>query len=46
MNSSVQIDAGICGFQTMVKAECNNDQHVSLQIESNCDKIKLLAEAI
>ncbi len=46
MTANVQIDAGICGFQTMVKAECNDDQHVVLQIESNCDKIKLLAEAI
>lgn len=46
MTATVQIDAGICGFQTMIKAECNDDQHVVLQIESNCDKIKLLAEAI
>ena len=46
MTANVQIDAGICGFLTMVNAECDDEQHVSLQIESTCDKIKLLAEAI
>ena len=46
MNAKAQIDAGICGFLTTVVAESQDNQQVTLQIESTCDKIKNLAAVI
>lgn len=46
MNTKTHIDAGICGFLTAVVMECQDNQQVTLQIESTCDKIKKLAAVI
>lgn len=46
MKSNVQINAGICGFLTTVKAESQDNQQVLLEIESSCDNIKKLAALI
>ena len=46
MTTNVKIEAGVCGFHTTVKAECTDQQHVDLQIESTCDKIKNLAKTL
>ena len=37
------IQAGICGFRTTVRASSEDQQHVSLQITSTCEKITALA---
>jgi hypothetical protein len=39
------INAGVCGFHTTVNARSDDMQMVSLEIESECEKIRGLAEA-
>jgi hypothetical protein len=38
------VRAGVCGFCTSIMAASEDAQHVHLEIESDCEKIKLLAE--
>ena len=40
------IKAGVCGFTTRVHAESEDEQEVRLAVESDCEKIRKLAEAI
>jgi hypothetical protein len=40
------INAGVCGFHTTVAARSDDIQMVTLQIESECEKIRGLAEAL
>jgi hypothetical protein len=40
------INAGICGFQTTVAARSDDMQMVTLEIASDCEKIRRLAEAL
>lgn len=37
------IQAGICGFRTVVRARSDDMQNVTLQVESTCEKIAALA---
>ena len=37
------IQAGICGFRTTVRARSDDMQNVTLEIESTCEKISALA---
>lgn len=37
------IDAGICGFVTHVVASSEDDQHVTFEVASPCEKIRALA---
>jgi hypothetical protein len=46
MKVKINIDAGICGFHTRVFAISEDDQNVEFQIETGCEKIKSLAQAI
>jgi hypothetical protein len=46
MTAEVNIQAGICGFQTKVTSTSDDDQMVTLKIKSDCDKIRELAAAI
>ena len=46
MNCRAHIHAGVCGFQTSVAAESPDDQNVSLTIETDCEKIRALADAL
>ncbi len=39
MNAKVHIKAGICGFQTSAVVTSNDNQHVSLIIQTDCPKI-------
>ena len=41
-----EIQAGVCGFQTTVRAKSDDSQNVSLGIVSTCDKITALAGAL
>ena len=36
MKANVNINAGICGFQTKVVTAGDDDQNVEFQIETNC----------
>lgn len=42
----VKINAGICGFITVVEAQSSNGQMVQLKIISPCEKIRKLNELI
>lgn len=41
-----EIDAGICGFQTTVRAKADSMRKVSLTIESDCAQIRKAAEQL
>ena len=40
------IKAGVCGFQTTVIARSDDMQNVTLSIESDCEKIRGVAEGL
>jgi len=44
MTAKAIIDAGICGFRTVVSASSDDMQNVAFNIESDCEKIISLAE--
>ncbi len=41
-----EIQAGVCGFRTSVRARSDDSQNVSLEIVSTCEKISALAGAL
>ncbi|MGB9442978.1 MAG: hypothetical protein WCB15_33875, partial [Desulfobacterales bacterium] len=43
MESKVKVDAGICGFKTVIKASSEDGMNVELKVVSSCDTIKELA---
>ena len=43
MKAKSEIDAGICGFHTTVRAHSEDDQNVAFDVESTCEKIQHLA---
>lgn len=46
MKSELVVDAGICGFRTTVHADSPDGQFVALDADSDCDKIRDLAESL
>lgn len=46
MKATVEIEAGVCGFKTRAVAESADDQHVTLAIETDCEKIGQLAAGL
>ena len=44
MNAKVTVDAGICGFTTIIKASSEDNMNVDLKVVSPCEIIKDLAE--
>lgn len=46
MKATVEIDAGVCGFQTRVEATSEDSQNVSFQIETDCEKIDRLGQTL
>lgn len=40
------INAGVCGFTTAVTATCEDGQSVSFAVESSCEKIRALGQAL
>lgn len=46
MNASVTINAGICGFRTSAEVASPDNQNVTFDVSTNCDKIQKLAEAL
>ena len=43
MKAKVSVDAGICGFKTVIKADSEDSMNVELKVVSSCDTIKELA---
>ena len=46
MRAKAEIAAGVCGFHTTVCASCGDGQHVTFEIETPCESIACLAEAL
>jgi len=46
MKATVEIDAGICGLRTTAGIASEDSQNVTFDIDTNCDKIARLAQAI
>ena len=46
MKAIVEIDAGICGFQTTARVNSEDSQNVTFDIDTNCDKIAQLTQAL
>jgi len=44
MKASVEIDAGICGFRTTACVNSEDNQNVTFDIDTNCEKITRLAQ--
>lgn len=44
MEAKVTVDAGICGFTTIIKATSEDSMNVDLKVVSPCEIIKGLAE--
>ena len=42
----VTVDAGVCGFETVVRAESGDMQNVKLEIQSECPDIQSMAEEL
>ena len=46
MKCVARVQAGVCGFSTTVTADSPDDQMVTLEVETDCQKIAGLAEAL
>ncbi|MCY2927971.1 MAG: hypothetical protein NTV86_00470 [Planctomycetota bacterium] len=46
MKARAEIDAGVCGFQTVVVADCDDGQNVTIDVQSGCEKIRAIATAL
>jgi len=42
----LEVNAGICGFKTKVKAESNEKYRCTLQVESECSFVQKMAEKL
>jgi hypothetical protein len=40
------VRAGVCGFTTRIAAGSEDDQHVTIRIETDCVKIRALADSL
>ena len=46
MKSTVEIDAGVCGFRTMAIVISPDSQNVSFEVRSDCEKICAVGEQL
>lgn len=46
MKATVEIDAGICGFRTTAAAISPDDQNVSFDVQTDCEKIRQLGDLL
>jgi len=44
--ATTTIKAGVCGFTTRISATSEDEQHVTICIETDCDKIRKLADSL
>ena len=44
MKATVEIDAGICGLRTTARVNSEDNQNVTFDIDTNCDKIARLGQ--
>ena len=46
MRAMVDVDAGVCGFQTTLRATSSDGQHVGFEITTDCEKIADLSRRL
>ncbi len=46
MKATAEIDAGICGFKTLVTVSSEDSQHAVFEVTSDCENIRRLAAAL
>jgi hypothetical protein len=46
MKTLVVVDGGICGFQTRIHTESDDEQNVTFRIASGCEKAQKFGEAL
>jgi len=46
MKAKAEIDAGICGFKIIAIVTCDDDQHVSIDVHSGCEKARAMAASL
>jgi hypothetical protein len=46
MRAKVHVDAGVCGFHSAVHASSEDGMFVEFEVQSDCDKIRGLGEAL
>ena len=46
MNARIEVDAGVCGFRSLILARSEDEQNVAFSITSGCDKIRGLADKL
>jgi len=46
MKAKIDIDAGICGFMTTACVTSQDNQNVTFDIDTNCEKINQLRQAL
>jgi len=46
MNVHVEIDAGVCGFRTDGRIASDDDQHVTFELRTDCEKIRHLGDLL
>jgi hypothetical protein len=46
MQARAEIDAGVCGFHTDVNTSSEDNMFVTFKVESDCEKIRALGEAL
>ena len=42
MKAKAEIDAGVCGFKTVAVVTCEDAQHVKVEIDSGCEKVRAM----
>jgi hypothetical protein len=40
MKACVEVEGGVCGFKSVIRAEGDDEANVTFQIESECEKIR------
>jgi hypothetical protein len=46
VKAKAEIDAGVCGFKTIVVVTCDDDQHANIDIHSGCEKVRAMAASL
>jgi hypothetical protein len=46
MKSNLVVDAGVCGFKTAIKGNCEDGQFVTVTVASGCEKISAFGKAL
>ena len=46
MKACVEVDGGICGFQSTIRTEGDDSAMVTFRVESDCEKIRAFGKAL